>query len=243
MRAKTRSRRPLRAAGARAAFGYIRVSTGGQAENGVSLAEQETRIRRWASSRGLVLVRVYSDTISGRSVNDRPGVRAAVSAACEEGGLLVVASLSRLARSLRDLLDISSQIEDCGAGLVSLAEDFDTSTASGRLFFHILGVLGEFERRLIAERTRSALRHLRAQRRRTGGIPYGFNLAADGQALIENANEQDAIKEMCEMRRSGQTLRAIAAILEQRGIPAKNGGTWAPKVVADVVRRSEADAT
>lgn len=242
MATQSRSKRPKRPAGPRVAIGYVRVSTGGQAESGVSLADQEGRIRAWATSRGLPLLNVHSDALSGKSLHDRPGVQAAIASACDSGGLLVVASLSRLARSLRDLLDISKKIEDCGAGLVSLAEDFDTSTASGRLFFHILGVLGEFERRLIAERTRSALRHLRSQGRRTGGVPFGFDLDEGGKKLLENPREQATIAAMREMRERGLTLRAISACLEERGISAKNGGKWAAKVVAGILRRAEEGA-
>ena len=76
----------------------------------------------------------------------------------------------RLARSLRDLLDIVEAIKEVGAGFRSLAEDIDTTTPAGRLVFHVFASIAQFERERISERTREGLLAARA-RGRTGGRP------------------------------------------------------------------------
>ena len=223
------------------AVGYVRVSTETQAEQGVSLADQEAKIRAWAEARGLEVMAVHTDALSGARA-DRPGLEAALAATCESGGVLVVASLSRLGRSLAGILAVAERLRDRGADFASIAEEFNTATPGGRLVYRIFGVLGEFEREQIADRITSALRHLKAQGKRTGGVPFGFDLHADQETLVPNRSEERAIALMIEMKAAGATLRAIAEELQRRRIKTKKGRTaWAPKVVADVLRRSQDD--
>jgi DNA invertase Pin-like site-specific DNA recombinase len=68
---------------------------------------------------------------------------------------VVVWRLDRLARSLKDLIEISARLQDRGVQLISLTENIDTTSTTGKLFFHIFGALAEFERNLIVERTRA----------------------------------------------------------------------------------------
>jgi site-specific DNA recombinase len=160
------------------ALGYIRVSTSGQANDGVSLDAQAARIRVWCEANGYELTEIWSDAgISGRRADKRPGLQAALAAACENGGALVVYSLSRLARSTRDAIDIAERLHGAGADLVSLTERIDTTTAAGKMVFRMLAVLAEFERDLVSERTAAALAHKRRNGERVGDIPYGWRLA------------------------------------------------------------------
>ena len=86
------------------------------------------------------------------------------------GDTLVVWRLDRLGRSLRHLIDIMARLEQRGVGLRSLHESIDTTTASGKLVFHIFGAMAEFERDLLRERTMAGLAAARA-RGRKGGRP------------------------------------------------------------------------
>jgi len=139
------------------AIGYIRVSTQGQADEGVSLAAQRAKIEAWCSLNDAELVAVFEDAgISGGSMNGRDGLHAALEATTK-GMALVTYSISRLARNTRDMLDIAERLEKKGADLVSLSERIDTTTASGRMVFRMLAVLAEFEREQIGERTVSRL--------------------------------------------------------------------------------------
>ena len=94
------------------AIGYIRVSTTRQAEEGVSIDAQTARIRAWCDANGYSLADVFTDAgISGKRQDNRPGLRKALDAACKQRAALVVYSLSRLARSTRDAIEIASRVD------------------------------------------------------------------------------------------------------------------------------------
>jgi DNA invertase Pin-like site-specific DNA recombinase len=219
--------------------GYVRVSTEGQAVEGVSLDAQEARIRAWAASSGSTLASLHADTLSGSRAANRPGLQTALSEVCQRRGVLAVFSLSRLARSTKDALAIAERLEKAGADLVSLSERIDTTTAAGKMVFRMLAVLAEFERDLISERTSSAMAHLRRTGRRISGrVPFGYDLR--GESLIPNQQEQAAVALIRSLRSKGRSLRGISQELRKRGIRTKGGSCdWSPKVLAAVIRRAE----
>ena len=221
-------------------IGYIRVSTEGQAEEGVSLDTQREKIEAWAKLHDEPEVVIYQDAgISGASMDQRPGLQDALREACKRRAALVVYSLSRLARSTRDTLSISDRLAKSGAELVSLSERIDTTSASGKMVFRLLAVLAEFERDQISERTRAAMAHLRkSQRRISRFAPYGWDFDADGEAIVPNLNEQLVVARMTDLRAEGLTFQAIADRLTEEAVPTKHGGRpWTAKVVWTTVRR------
>lgn len=226
----------------KAAIGYVRVSTEGQAVDGVSLAAQESRIRAYAELNDLDLSRVYVDAgVSGKRADNRPELQAALDHACRAGGVLVVYSLSRLARSTKDTIAIAERLEKSGADLASLSEKIDTTTAAGKMVFRMLAVLAEFERDQIAERTTTAMRHKKAAGERVGKVPFGFDLAADGVTLTRNENEQTILDMIHQLREAGESLRGIAAELNRRGIATKDGkASWSHSTVQRLVARKAA---
>jgi DNA invertase Pin-like site-specific DNA recombinase len=122
-------------------YGYARVSTDGQ-----SVDAQVKQLRAAGA------VEIFKETASGAKT-DRARLRRAL-AQLDEGDVLTVTRLDRLARSTRDLLNTLAQIADKGAGFRSLADAWaDTTTAHGRLMLTVLGGLAEFERELIRART------------------------------------------------------------------------------------------
>jgi DNA invertase Pin-like site-specific DNA recombinase len=112
--------------------------------------------------------RVFTDHASGKNT-DRPELTKALDHV-REGDTLVVWKLDRLGRSLPDLINVVSGLGERGVQFKSLTEGIDTTTASGRLLFHIMGSLAEFERDLIRERTRAGLAAA-AKVGRRGGRP------------------------------------------------------------------------
>lgn len=141
-------------------IGYARVSTTDQ-----SLDLQINALR----ASGVRDNEIYSDTISATS-NKRPGLRLAMNA-LRPGDVFVVWRLDRLARSLDELIRLTQEIKDSGCEFVSLTESFDTNTAGGRMMFQMLGVLAEFERNLIVERTVAGLKAARERGQRFGRKP------------------------------------------------------------------------
>jgi len=222
------------------AIGYVRVSTEGQADNGVSLDAQRDRIAAWCAANGYELVGVHVDAgLSGKRADNRPALQAALADVIAAKGALVVYSLSRLARSVRDTLDMAERLDRAGADLVSLSEKIDTTNAAGKMVFRMLAVLAEFERDLTAERTKAALAFKRANGEAYGEIPYGYRRAGD--RLVSDPDAQRAVNLILELRAGGLSYRLIAAELEARGVPtAKGSTTWNPGTVQRIARRAAA---
>lgn len=221
------------------AVGYVRVSTERQATEGVSMEAQEARIRAWAAYQGIELAAVHVDAgLSGGRADNRPGLQAALADVCKRRGILVVYSLSRMARSTTDAGNISKRLEKAGADLVSLSEKIDTTSAMGRFVYRMLASLAELEREQISERTTDALAFKRRQGKRISGrIPYGYRL--EGKDLVEVPAEQEVIRLILEWRARGISLRAIAAELEARQVTRQNGSTsWPSNVVLMIARRA-----
>jgi DNA invertase Pin-like site-specific DNA recombinase len=137
-------------------YGYARVSTDGQ-----SLASQDAQLHAAGCAK------VYSEKISGAR-NDRPEL-AKLLRRLNEGDVLIVTRLDRLARSTRDLLNILDTIAKAGASFKSLGDSWaDTTTPHGRLMLTVLGGLAEFERSLILARTGEGRR-----RAKDRGVQFG----------------------------------------------------------------------
>ncbi len=225
---------------AKRAVGYVRVSTEEQATEGVSLDVQRARISDHRRLHEHRLVEVHADEgRSAKRTDNRPGLAAALDQACSCSGVLVVYSLSRLARSTRDAIEITERLEQAGADLVSITERIDTTTGIGRFFFTTMAALAQLERDQISERTTAALAHKRHKKQRVSGqIPFGYDLADDGVHLVVNRGEQGAIRRIRRLRQTGMSSRNLIAELERQGITPKGCGRWHPKVILQLCGRS-----
>lgn len=140
--------------------------------------------------------KIYTDKISG-TVADRPAL-SKVKEILRSGDTLVVWRLDRLGRSLKDLIEWMNYLEKEGVALKSLQESIDTSTATGKLVYHIFGAMAEFERNLIRERTQAGLSAARA-RGRVGGRPKRLNEDKRKLAVRLYNEKQHSIDAICEM--------------------------------------------
>jgi len=219
------------------AIAYVRVSTTGQAEDGVSLDAQRSKIAAWCEVMGYTLVQTFADEgISGHSIEKRAGLQAALDAVCKCRGVLVIYSLSRLARSTEETLAISKRLDKAGADLVSLSEKIDTTSAAGKMVFRMLAVLAEFERDQVSERTTLAMQYKKAnQERISRHVPYGMQLATDGIHLEANAAEQAVIRIARELHQAGLSSRKIAARLAEQGLYSRTGSVFAPSAIIAMV--------
>lgn len=224
------------------AIGYVRVSTEQQASEGISLDAQAARIRAYAELNDLDLAAIYTDAgLSGKRSDNRPQLQAALDHATKAGAVLVVYSLSRLARSTRDTLAIAERLEKGNADLASLSEKIDTTTAAGKMVFRMLAVLAEFERDQISERTTTAMSHKKRNGERVGKVPFGYDLAADGVQLVPNAAEQAVLELVNQLHAAGESMRKIAAELTRRGIGTKDGRSeWSHSTVQRLLDRKAA---
>jgi len=122
--------------------------------------------------------RLFSDHgCSG--VKDRPELQAALSLA-QEGDTFMVWRLDRIARSMRELLDVVTDFNDRGIRFVSLNEHIDVSNAFGELILHVLGAVAHFERALIIERTKAGIEAAKAR-----GVRFGRKPALDAEEISE----------------------------------------------------------
>lgn len=140
--------------------------------------------------------RVIVDKASGKDTN-RPGLNT-IKEVLRDGDILIVWRLDRLGRSLKDLIEWVNYLDEKGVALKSLEESIDTTTATGKLTFHLFGALAEFERQLIRERTQAGLAAARA-RGRLGGRPKSLNAEKRKLAVKLYNDKEISIKEICEM--------------------------------------------
>jgi DNA invertase Pin-like site-specific DNA recombinase len=167
------------AVGAIHAAVMARVSTAEQARGDkTSLEDQIAKGKAEVAKRGWMVHDTYTDVFTGAS-SDRPELAQIIAAACEGTIQAVVfTKVDRLARDLRDLLNIEAQLARHGVAIVATDQPIDTSTPAGRLLFQQLGSFAEFERSMIRDRTVNGQRREAAKGRWPGGTPpYGFRLA------------------------------------------------------------------
>ncbi len=224
--------------------GYIRVSTEDQSREGVSLDAQRAKLIAYAALYGLQIVEVIEDAGQSAKSLKRPGLQRALAMlrSGEAEGLLI-AKLDRLSRSVGDWNHLIDKYfgEKAGSQLFSVSDSIDTRTAAGRLVLNVLMSVAQWEREAIGERTKDALDHKRSKHERvSGNIPFGWQLATDGVALLESPAEQALLAEIADLRRAGHSYRKIADTLNGRNVPAKNGKRWVHTSVKSILIRNAA---
>src|SRR5258707_5903318 len=172
---------------------YARVST----SNGQQDPEMQLReLREYAKHRELTIIDEYVDKMTG-SKDSRPALnRLMVDASQRKFDAVLVWKLDRFGRSLRHLVNALAEFEALGLTFISLRDNLDLSTPSGRLMFQIIGAMAEFERSLIQERVKAGLRNAKAK---------GKTLGRPRAQVDEN--------QIKALRDSGASWRAIAARL------------------------------
>ena len=223
----------------RTAIGYVQVSTRDQAENGHSLDTQRAKIEAYATLHDLELSEVIVDDGQSAKSLDRPGMERLLGLIRRKAvTVVVIAKLDRITRSVRDLGDLVERFQRSGVEFASVADNIDTSTASGRLVLNVMASVSQWEREAIGERTAEALAHIRARGGRVGRfIEFGYRLGDNGK-LAEDPHEQAAIRVMRELRSKGIAYAKIGEHLASRGFDGRNGQRLSAKVVRSVVHRA-----
>ena len=212
------------------------------AEECDSIEKQIERCRDYSAGHGYTVIAAHHDKdLSGGRADNRPGLQKAIAAACDRKAVLVVFSLSRLARCTKDAIDLAERLSAAGADLAVIQENVNTRSPMGRFIFTLFSALAQLEREQIAERTSTAmLRHQAKGRRMTrpDRCPYGWRPdPSDPDRLVEDADEQTVIARIREERRIGRGLREIARRLDLAGIACR-GGRWSHTTVRSVLLRA-----
>lgn len=154
---------------------YVRVSTQDQ-----SLDLQRSELTRFAKARGWKVQKVYEDKATGTNDN-RPRLKELMQAAhAREFDVLLIWKLDRLFRSIKGLVTTIQDLQALGIAFVSLKDQIDLSTPSGRLMTHILGAFAEFEAALIKERVVAGLREAKRK-----GVKLGRPKMIDSSEVLE----------------------------------------------------------
>jgi DNA invertase Pin-like site-specific DNA recombinase len=144
---------------------YARVSTANNQDPEMQLAE----LREYAERRGWQITEEYSDQGVSGSKESRPALNRLMADACRRRfDSILVWKIDRFGRSLKHLVNSLAELAALGVAFISLRDNLDLSTPSGRLMFQIIGAMAEFERALIQERVRTGVRNARAKGKRLG---------------------------------------------------------------------------
>lgn len=210
------------------AIGYCRVSTAEQGDSRAGLEAQEAAIRAEVSHRGWELVSIRSDVASGKSMLRRDALAGTLEDLREgRADALIVAKLDRLSRSVLDFAAVMETAQEQGWSLVVLDLGVDTTSTNGKLIAHIMIALAQWERELIGDRTRAALKAVRAR-----GTAVGRRRGVDDSTL----------QLIRVLRDSGQSWQRIADALAREGIPTAQGGKWHGATVRKVYLAAQAAA-
>lgn len=224
---------------------YLRVSTDRQAEAGLGLEVQEAALRRWARTQGHRVIDWHRDEgVSGSNGLEQrealPDALAAIRSGLAQG--LVVYRLDRLARDLVVQETLLAEVRRMGGEVLSTAPseaDYlrdDPDDPTRKLIRQILGAVNEYDRAMIGVRLRAG-RRMKAEK---GGYAYGsppVGYRAEAKELVVEETESRAVARARELREQGESLRAIARILDEEGHHAKRGGPWHPATLARALSR------
>jgi site-specific DNA recombinase len=197
-----------------------------------SIRSQLADMRRYAKLYHHDIIAEITDDGYSAATLDRPGMLRVVDMIeAGEVDAVIVLKLDRLTRSIADLGRLLDTFRARSVSLASVQERLDTSTAGGRFTVGILGLVSQWERESISERTKAAL----AQRKRDGlhvGRPaYGWRVH-DGD-LVRDESAQRALRRMRKLKRQGRSLRDICHALDSEAVPTPSGSaSWAPSTVA-----------
>jgi DNA invertase Pin-like site-specific DNA recombinase len=198
---------------------------------------QQVRIRAHCVSQDIDLVDlIVDDGYSSKSL-DRPGIKRALAMLdARQADAIVVVKLDRLTRSVKDLGYLCDAYfrEGMPFSLLSVSDSIDTRSAGGKLLLNVLMSVAQWEREAISERTQEAMQELKRRGVRLGAPAYGWQWSKKPDAtgrrqMIPHAQEQEAVRRICELHRQGLSIRKIAMQLDREGIPARKARAWLPQ--------------
>lgn len=206
---------------------YPRVSTEDQFRNGHSLDEQKERMLKLCDYKNYEVYKVYEDAgISAKNMN-RPAFQEMIQD-IKDGKInkIIVYKLDRLTRSIKDLEEICTFLEENNCSLESMCEDINTSTANGKFFIRMLTILAQLEIERTSERTKFGMVGAVKKGHFVGRPPIGYDKA--DKKLVVNDIESEVIRRIFDLYIKGVAANAITKLLnEEKALNRK----WIPTIV------------
>ena len=206
---------------------YIRVSTEEQAKKGISLAAQEDVLKNYCKTYNYEIYKIYRD--KGKSAKDlkRPAMTQLLEdAESKKFNVILIYKLDRFSRSLKDLILTIEKLKKWGIDFVSLQDKIETTSASGKLMFHIISAFAEFERDIIGERTKFGME----KKAKDGAVitraPLGYIIR--NKKLVIDSKRRDKVVEIFNYflnnktslnklaKKYGYTIRGIKKLLKNK---------------------------
>lgn len=209
---------------------------GRQGDSFISPDDQRQRIEGWATANGHTIIDWLEDLDESGGKMDRPAfVLAMAQLETKQADGLVVAKLDRFARTLVGALDALKRIESFGAQFASVSDQFDTTTANGRLVLNMMLVLAEFERERITEGWDATVQNAVARGVWPHSTPFGY-LKGEDKRLVPHPVNAAYLQGIFERRLTGDTWADIARWLNQEGIQPGRAKNWTGVTVRDLIR-------
>jgi DNA invertase Pin-like site-specific DNA recombinase len=193
---------------------YIRVSTQEQAKEGYSIPAQKERLIAYCVAQGWTNYKFYIDEgVSAKDTNRPELNRLLADAQSGKVNAVLVYRLDRFTRRVKDLYNLLDNLKKYNCAFISATEQYNTSSAMGKMFMGLVALLAEWETENLSERVKMALEEKVAGGERVGGIPYGFDLSED-EKLVKN-EKATAVLDMIKKLKSGMSVNAIATNLNK----------------------------
>lgn len=202
---------------------YCRVSSESQFTNGLSLENQAERLKQYAKLKGYKNTVIYTDVMSAKNTKRKAFIQMLEAVKQGKVEAVLVYSLSRFSRNVIDCIKTIETLNKNNVAFISLTENIDTASATGKFFLTVLSGLAEMERNVISERTKSVLQFKKSKSERVGQIEFGKKLGANNR-LINDVSEQNTLRLIKHLRnRRRLTFKQIAEKLVQIGRKNKSG--------------------
>lgn len=219
--------------GKKLAVGYLRVSTSMQANEGISLEAQESEIFKYAELNNYFLKTIYIDRgISGGKIEKRLAMQELINTVEKEEGLVVITySISRIARRVKDLLDIVECIQKNKGNFITLDLNLDFTSSTGKFVLTVMGSQAELERNITSERVKSVLSHLKSQGKLKNKPRFGWSVNPEKNSeklYIRNEEEQEIIKKIRDLRYKNKHLNItkFTKLINEKIPPPRKSKTW-----------------
>ena len=213
---------------------YIRVSTEDQAREGFSLGEQEEKLLQLCNFKELEVYKVYKDAgISAKDMEHRPQFQEMLQD-MKEGKInyIVAYKLDRITRSVRDLEELISVLEQYNCFLLCDRDDVNTSTANGRFFVRMLTVLSQLEIEIVSERTKFGLNGAIKSGHIPGQRPFGYTKSEDKKMIVDNAT-RPYVEKIFDMYLEGKSFQQIANYFKENNIYPKK--KWRDTTIQKII--------